>query len=225
MRLFIGRTGDLRIEVANQSGKPMRHVAIVAHLPEGVEFVAANEQGNYQPNARAVNWLLDSLPAGQTHPVFLRVQPSAPGQLACAIAARADGVQESKAMAALAVEGVADLIVNLQGEQALEVGKDTVYVVRLGNPGSGPNSNVQVEVTFSPGLVPVKALAPTTYRIDGQTVIFDPLPLLAPNGGQAMFQIRASGQGAGECRVRASVTSAQVGAPIVREMGTRVYRD
>jgi len=58
-RLFLGRNSDLSLEVTNHTGKPIRHVAVVSYLPENVDFVAASDRGNYQPNGRTVNWLVD----------------------------------------------------------------------------------------------------------------------------------------------------------------------
>jgi uncharacterized repeat protein (TIGR01451 family) len=223
-RVFVGRTHDLRLEVTNNTAKPMRHVSVVSYLPEGVDFVAAGDHGNYQPNTRTVNWLVDTLVPGQTHSVLVRVQGRTAGQLPHQVLARADGVPDTRSSALLAVEGIADLAVSLQAEPALEVGKEAVYEVRVGNPGSGANTNVRVEMSLTPGLLPRNAQGPSPFRIEGQTVIFDSLPLLVPQG-QAVYQVRVAGESPGDRRVRVSVTTDQVRAPATRESGTRVYRD
>ncbi len=157
VRMFVGRMADLRIEVTNNSARPMRNVCIASFLPEGLEFVAASDYGNHQPNNRTVNWRLDPLAPGQTQAVFVRVQPAAQGVLQHGVIARADGVPECRSAAALTVEGIADLAISLQGDTALEVGKETTYEIRVGNPGSGPNTHVRVELAFTPGLVPRSA--------------------------------------------------------------------
>src|SRR5262249_52418229 len=65
-RLFVGRDGDLRIEVTNDTHKPVRNVAVADRLPDGLDFVAASERGLYQANSRTVYWLIDQVPPGQT---------------------------------------------------------------------------------------------------------------------------------------------------------------
>jgi hypothetical protein len=223
-RLFLGRTADLRIEVTNHSAKPMRHVSVVSHLPEGVEFVAASDRGLYQPSGKTVNWLLDPLGPGQTQALLLRVQARSTGQFSHMVVARAQGLGESKSSALLGVEGIADLAVDLQGENALELGRETIYEVRVANPGSGPNTNVRVEMAFAPGLLPRSAQGPSSFRVDGQNVVFEGLPLLAAQG-QTVYRVLAVGQSPGDQRIRVGVTSDQVRTPATRETGTRVYRD
>jgi uncharacterized repeat protein (TIGR01451 family) len=223
-RVFAGRTTDLRIEVGNFTNKPMRHVAIVSHLPEEVEFIAASDSGLYQPAGGTVQWLLDALAPGQTQLVVLRVQGKKVGQGPHHVVARADGVPESKSSGALTVEGTAELRVDLRGEAALEVGKECVYEVVLANPGSSPNTNVRVEMALAPGLVPRTAQGPIPFRIDGQSVIFEGLQMLVPQG-HAIYRVTAQGQSPGDRRVRVSVTSDQVRTPATQESGTRVYRD
>jgi hypothetical protein len=202
----------------------MRHVSIASYLPDGVDFIAAGDHGNYQPNSRTVNWLVDTLAPGQTHGVLLRIQGKTAGQLPHEVLARADGVPESRSSAILAVEGIADIAVSLQGEPALEVGKEAVYEVRVANPGSGANTNVRVELSLTPGLLPRNAQGPSPFRIDGQKVIFENLALLMPQG-QAIYRVVVVGESPGDRRVGVSVTTDQVRAPATRESGTRVYRD
>jgi hypothetical protein len=223
-RLIMGRTADLRIEVGNNTAQPMRHVSIISYLPEGVEFVEASDYGNFQPNSRTVNWLLDPLPPGQTQALVVRVQPAATGSLTHGVIARADGMPEARVAGTLAVEAIADLAINLLGDNAVELGRETVYEVRVANPGSAPNTNVRVEVAFMPGLTPLKVQGPTPFRMDGQVVLFEGLSPLVSQG-QAIYRVLAVGQAAGDLRVRASVISDQVRTPVSREVGTRVYRD
>jgi hypothetical protein len=223
-RVFIGRANDLRLEVTNNTAKPMRHVSVVSYLPEGVEFIAAGERGNYQPNSRTVNWLIDTLAPGQTHAVLLRIQGRTAGELTHQVLARADGVSDTRSSGVLAVEGIADIAVNLKGENALEVGKEAVYEVRVANPGSSGDTNVRVEMRLTPGLLPRNAEGPSPFQIKGQTVVFEKLPLLVPQG-QAIYRIWVTGEAPGDQRVRVSVTTDQVRAAATRETGTRVYRD
>jgi uncharacterized repeat protein (TIGR01451 family) len=223
-RVYIGRTTDLRIEVTNYSTEPMRQVNVVSYLPEGVDFIAASDYGNYQPTGRTVNWLLDPLGPGQTQAVVLRVTATAPGQQMHTVVARAVGAAEVKSTGTLVAEGTADLLVEPRIDNAVEVGRATVYELRVANPGSAPTTNVRVTLEFTPGLMPSKAEGPTAYRIDGQRVIFEGLSPIASQG-QTLYRVLVVGQTLGDGRVRASVSSDQLAAPVMREAATRVYRD
>jgi hypothetical protein len=223
-RLLAGRTTDLRIDVANHSAKPLRHVSLVGYLPEGIDFVAASDHGLFQPSGRSVSWLLDPLGPGQAQSLVLRVQARGAGQGSFPITAKADGVAEVKAASSLSVEGTVDLAVDLVADNAVEVGREAIYEVRIANPGSGPNTNVRVELTFAPGLTPRAGQGPTGCRVGGQSVVFEPLSSLAAQG-QTVYRVAATGQVAGDPHVRVSVISDQVRTPATRERGVHVYRD
>lgn len=223
-RLFAGRMADLRIEITNYTAQPMRQINVVSYLPDGIDLIAASDSGNYQPSGRTVNWLIDTLAPGQTQALLLRVNATTPGQLTHTVLARAVGVPEIKSTSSLSVEGVADLLVDLHADNALELGNETVYEVRVTNPGSGPCTTVRVALEFTPGLVPRNAQGPTAFHIEGQRVIFDALSPLASQG-QTLYRVLVVGQSVGDARARASVVSDQVTTPVMREAATRVYRD
>ncbi len=224
-KMLLGRNGDLRIDLTNHSGKPLRNVTITDRLPEGVEFIAASERGLYQANSRTVHWLIDQLPVGKSHTFFVRVNGHKAGQHNNVVAAKADGVTELQAPGVILMEGVADLTMRVVSrDNHLELGRETVYEVQVQNPGSLTASQVRLQVQFTPGLTPRSAEASARHTIDRQNVLFEPLDTLGPQG-QAIFRVTALSQSVGDQRVRFTVVSDQVRTPIQREISTIVYRD
>jgi uncharacterized repeat protein (TIGR01451 family) len=221
-RLFLGRDGDLRVELANNTGRPLRNVAVADRLPEGLEFVAASERGLYQANSRTVYWLIDQLPAGKTQTLMVRVNGSKSGSLNNVVFAKADGIPEMQSASAVALEGSADLTLRvIDRDYLVEIGKENVYEIQVLNPGHAPAGNVQVQVEFPAGLTPKAVQGDTRYSIDRQRVVFEPIPSLGAQG-QIVFRVSATAQAMGDQRVRFTVVSDQVRVPIQREISTRV---
>ncbi|HZZ78263.1 MAG TPA: hypothetical protein VFE62_07075 [Gemmataceae bacterium] len=222
-RMYLGRDSDLQFQVANGTGKPLRHVEIACRLPEGIDYVGATDSGGYQSNHRTVYWLVDTLPAGHTHTVSVRVHGDKPGQYPCPVFARADGVPETHTNGSIAIEGKANLSLNLVGrDNPLEVNKDTAYEVLVVNGGGAPAHKVRLQVQFPAGIIPGEVQGNTRYTVNGQTVIFEPIPQLAPNG-QVIVRISARAQTIGDQRVQVSVVSDEMPTPIQREVSTKVY--
>jgi uncharacterized repeat protein (TIGR01451 family) len=218
----VGTEGELRFEVANQTGRALRQVGVVFALPDGVDFVVASDQGLYQANSRSVFWLLDQLVPGQTKAVALKVQGRKAGQLTGEVVARAEGVPEAKAATVVALDGAAELSVRIiDQENPLPLNKTTVYEIRVANTGSVPANSVVVRAVFPEGLQPQNAQGPTRFVVGSQEVSFEPLPFL-PAQGEQVYRISASGQKPGEQRLRVQVSSDQVRPGVTREHVTQV---
>jgi uncharacterized repeat protein (TIGR01451 family) len=224
-RLFVGRDGDLRIDVTNDTHKPLRNVAVADRLPDGLDFVAASERGLYQGNSRTVYWLIDQMPPGQTRTLVVRVNGVKAGQHQNVVFAKADGIAEMQSASVVALEGISDLTLRVvDRDNPLELGKDTVYEILVRNPGNAPASNVQLQAQFPRGLMPKNAEGNTKFSMDRHTVLFEPIPSLGP-GGQAIYRVSALAQSIGDQRVRFALASEQVRLPIQREISTIVYSD
>jgi uncharacterized membrane protein len=224
-RIFVGRDGDLRIDVTNSTGRALRNVAVSNALPEGLDYMMASERGLYQANSRTVHWLIDSLPAGATRTLQLRVYGAKPGAYQNPVVAKADGGAQANCMGTINVEGVAELTLRVTDQdRVLEAGRETSYEINLQNPGHAAVSNVRIQVQFPPGMVPKNGQANTLPGPDGQTVVFEPIASLPPQEKKT-FRVSAIAQASGDQRVRFSVVSDQTPTPILREVSTLVYRD
>jgi uncharacterized repeat protein (TIGR01451 family) len=224
-QLVLGRDGDLRIELTNHSGRPLKNVVVADRLPDGVDFVAASERGLFQANSRTVHWLIGQLPAGKTQTLYVRVHGMKTGEHANVVHAKADGLAQLESQGVIRLDGMAELSLRVANpDMVIELGRETVYEIQLQNPGSMSASNVQVQVQFGPGLTPRRADPNSRCTIDRHLVTFEPIPTLGPQG-QAILRVTALAQGLGDQRVHVAVVSDQVRTPIQREISTRVVHD
>jgi len=223
-RLALGRDGDLRIDIANHTGKPMRNVTVANLLPEGLTFMGASDRGLFSSNSRTVHWLIDNLPIGAAKTLVVRVNGAKAGQHQSLVSARADGVPEVRSAGSIVLEGAANLTLRvIDRDNPLELGRETVYEIQVQNPGNAPASNVQVQVQFPAGLIPKNAQGNTKFSIDRQTVTFEPIATLAAQG-QVIYRVSAQAKTVGnDQRVRFALISDEVRTPIQREIGVMVY--
>lgn len=222
-RLFPGRDGELRIEVTNHTGKTLRNVQVADRLPDGVDFVDASHRGLYQANNRVVYWLIDQLPADKAQTLVVRVHGNKAGEHQNVAFVKADGIPELQSKGLVVLEGVADLSLRVvERDNPLELGKQTVYEVVVQNAGHASATQVKLQVDFPPGMTPTKAEGEPRFNLERQSVIFEPIGSLGPQG-QATFRVTALAQAVGDQRVRFSVVSEQVRVPLQREISVKVY--
>jgi hypothetical protein len=223
--VVLHRDGDISLEVTNHEPTELHNVTVTNQLPQGVEFIAASDRGIYRPESRTVYWLLERLPAGQTKNLAVKVQGSKSGQYVNETIVRAKHLGEQHSTSQLQVEGLTDLVVKIaKRDDALEVGRDTVYEIRLVNQGTTPATNVRLHLSLTEGLTPQLAQGPTAGKAQGQTVVFGAVPSLAA-GGQAVFHLQAHGESVGDRRLRAHVSSDQLRQPLNKEDRIVVYQE
>jgi uncharacterized repeat protein (TIGR01451 family) len=224
-RLFPGRHGDVRIELANHTGKPLKNIMVSNRLADGLDFVDASDRGLYQSNSRTVHWVVDQLPAGKTQTLFVRLRGNKAGQYPNLVLAKADGMASQQSNGMIVLEALSDLALRVVAkDNQLEMGRETVYEVHVQNPGNTPASNVKLQVQFPPGLTPKDAQGETRHAIERHAVHFEPVASLSADG-KLVYRVSAIAHAAGDQRVRFAVVSDQVRAPVEREISTMVYRD
>jgi uncharacterized repeat protein (TIGR01451 family) len=223
--LVLDRANELRLEVGNYQSTPARNVVVTQTLPAGIDFLSASDRGTYRPETRTINWVLDTLEAGQAKALVVRIQPKVPGQRECQAVARTQAGDEARTNATLTIGGLPALGLQISDrDDPLEVGKETVYEIRVANQGTAPDSDIHLEVTLPHGLAFRNAAGPTAYRAQGQRIVFGPLPRLDPKR-EAVYQVVVQAQSPGTLRVRAQVSSALSRTPVAREERTMVYQD
>jgi uncharacterized repeat protein (TIGR01451 family) len=225
-RIQMDRPGELTIEVANFHTRIVKNLSVTATLPEGVEFLGANEGGKYLPGMRKVQWLVDNLVPDQSQTLSVSVKGKIPGQYVHAVAAQAPEALKAQVQGKVVVEGgLAQLTMKIKSrDNVLEVGRETVFEIRVGNQGSSADSAVQILAAVPEGMMPKSADGPTGYRIQGQQVLFEPLARLDPNS-QVVFHVSVAAQSPGDRRLRVQLTSSSMHEPVTREERTLVYKD
>jgi len=224
-RLFLGRVADFHIEIANPGSAPATNVQVIDTLPPEFEFVEASDGGRFDPATRGVIWNFGSLPAGQKQNVSVKGLAKAAGDPMNQAMARADGGLEAKASISVHLEGVPALLLEVVDlEDPIEVGAETTYEIRVVNQGTSPTTNLQIIATVPDGMTTRDATGPAAHRLQGQQVIFEKLPSLAPKA-DALYRVKVVGVKPGDMRFKVQMTSDQLRSPVYEEESTRVYKD
>jgi len=224
---YLERQATYEVAVSNPGTAPARDVRIVAELPSGLKFVSANNNGHYDPQTRTVQWALAELPIGETAPVQLTTLPVEIGRHAVQLSSTAEKALTVKEEEQILVDGIAAIrfeVVDVQ--DPIEGGGETVYEVRVLNQGSKETTQMCLAAELAPGLAGVAAEGPDSLgsRVQGNYLIFDPLPKLSPKV-DVTYRIRVKGRAPGDQRIRVQLTAAELQSPVTKEESTRVFSD
>ncbi|MFW6124593.1 MAG: CARDB domain-containing protein, partial [Pirellulales bacterium] len=225
-RRFLERQAVYELAVSNPGTAPAHQVQLVAHLPEGLKYVSANNAGHYDESTRAVSWRLKELPVRESGTVELVTMPVQPGQYELHVEGAARGEVETSRRHPVQIEGVAAIMYEVRDvTDPIEVGGETLYEIRVLNQGSKASSNVRLAVDIPPEMEMVAAEGPTRHAVSGQQVVFDGLARLAPKA-DTTYRVRVRGVQPGDLRVRVQLlTNEMRGVPVTKEESTRVYSD
>ncbi len=224
-RRFLERPATYRVSVDNPGTATAKEVQLITHLPRGMQFVSANNMGEYDSASHSVHWSLAELPASERGTVELVALPIESGEQTLQVATKARQGLEDRTDKRVLVEGLSALmfeVVDLEG--LIEIGGETTYEIRVSNQGSKAATNVQVVAIMPAGIRPMSGQGETRHQIQGERVVFAPLPQLAPKS-ETTLRIQAQGIRPGDQRVRVQITSDDLQQPITKEVSTRVYAD
>ena len=198
---------------------------MVARLPRGLQFVSTDSGGEYDRANHAVVWRLAKLDPQRTGTVELTTVPVAVGQHDIDFSVAADLNQRQQTKQTLAVQQLSELFFDIDDTaDAIEVGTDTTYRVRVVNQGQIPARNVQIQVQFAPAIKPTSVEGGVRNRIQSQTVVLDPIPSMQP-GQEVSFVVTANALQPGEHRTVVSVRSDDRDIAVSKEESTHVYSD
>jgi len=152
------------------------------------------------------------------------VKTRAPAEFVHVVTARAaDGIK-AQTEGRVVAGGAAQLSLSIAvKDHPLELGKETVFEIRLSNEGSSPDANVQMQALLPEGLAP-RSIEGMGSHLKGKLVIFDPIARLDP-GKQVVVRIGVLATMPGDRRIRVQAASAQLRTPVTREERTLVYSD
>lgn len=224
-RRFLEREAVYTLSVSNPGTAPARQVQLVCHLPPGLQFVNANNSGQYEATTRTVHWLLEELPVRETGKVELTTMPTEAGEHKLVLRGLAEkGVSAEKEQPVL-IEGVAAIRFDLTSlANPIVRGSETGYEIRVMNQGSKAASNVRVSLLLPPEMRAIAAEGPTRHQLEPNRVVFEGLSQLAPKA-DTTYRVRVQGLQSGDLRIRALLQTDEIQTPVTKEESTRVYSD
>lgn len=157
--------------------------------------------------------------------VELTSTPVQNGNQTVEFTATADLNQRESAETTVLVYQIAELHFEIDDTtDALEVGSETTYTVRVVNQGNKAANNVRLQVDFPAGIRPIQVDGKPMAATSGQSVKLAELPTLAPKQHRR-FTIRAKGVTPGDHRIIASLASDERNIAVKKEESTHVYSD
>ena len=224
-RRFLDRQATYTVSLTNPGTAAAREVELATYLPQGLQFVDADNQGEYDEATHSVRWLLEELPPKQRGSVTITALPVEPGQQILRVESTADrGVTAGKEEAIL-VEGASSIAFQVvDTADPVEVGGETEYEIIVSNDGSKGAGNVQLRITLAEGMKVLDADGPAKFTSNTRQVQFEGLRELPPKS-ETTFRVRAQCLAAGDHRCQVELLADDMKAPVTKEEGTRVYAD
>ncbi|MEQ8208861.1 MAG: hypothetical protein RH917_03445 [Lacipirellulaceae bacterium] len=224
-RKYLERPATFTVIVDNPGTASAKDVELVTQLPKGLQFVSANNMGEYDSATHSVYWSLAELPANERGSVELTALPVEAGAHTVKAATRSQQGLEDRAERQLQVEGLAALKFEVvDSVDPVEIGSETTYEIRVMNQGSKAAANVQIVATLPEGMRAIDARGETRHAIQGNRVVFTPLAQLTPKA-ESVYRIQVQGVRPGDQRVKVQITTDEIQQPITKEESTRVYAD
>jgi uncharacterized repeat protein (TIGR01451 family) len=214
----------------NPGTAPATNVEIVAYLPKGLEFMSADNKGQYDTRQHAVHWSLAELPASKSGFVQIEAFPIDVGEQIVRAEAKADLNLAADAEHTTVVQSVTELEFSVADLQdPIEVGSETTYEIRVLNNGGKRATGIQVAALLSAGIQALKGEGTTAVTIsppgpDGQLVEMAAIAELPPRG-EAIYRLKVKGVTEGYQLIRVQLQSSDAATPITKEEGTKVYLD
>jgi uncharacterized repeat protein (TIGR01451 family) len=224
-RRYLEREATYTVSVSNPGTAPARQVELIAQLPAGLKFVAANNAGHYEEATRTVHWTLEELPCKETGSVQLTTVPVEPGEQTLRLRGTAEKGLSIEKEHPVVVEGIASPSFEVvDTADPVEAGGETTYEIRVYNQGSKAATNVRVTATLPPEMRVVAVEPPTRQSADANRIAFDPLQRLAPKA-ETTYRLRVQGIKPGDHRIRVQLLADEIRDPVTKEESTRVYAD
>jgi uncharacterized repeat protein (TIGR01451 family) len=222
---YLERPATYTVSIDNPGTAAAKEVQLITQLPKGLQFVSANNMGEYDAATHSVHWSLPELPANERGVVELVALPVETGEHTLQVASRAEQGLEDRTEAKVNVEGLVALSFEVSAVAgAIEVGGDTAYDITVVNQGTKAAANMQVVAAMPPGLRATNGSGATRHVIEGDKLVFAPLAQLAPKA-EAKFRVQVQGLRPGDLRTKIMVTADEVREPITKEQSTHVYAD
>ncbi|MBD3676068.1 MAG: DUF11 domain-containing protein [Planctomycetaceae bacterium] len=220
---YKGREGVYTLVVENDGTAVSENVRVRHRLPNGFEFVKADNKGKYDAETRVIDWFFGAMKPGGKHEINVHLAAVNFGEFTHEVAAISDQGAQAIAELDTRVEGTAALsleIVDL--DDPVEVGADNAYEIRVKNGGSIAAGNVGVAFELPEGVDFVSAKGPSDHVFEKGIVFFRSVQSLKPNQ-EVAYQIQVKGSTAGNHRFRARLASDSIQEPLIFEELTKYY--
>jgi uncharacterized repeat protein (TIGR01451 family) len=190
-------------------------------LPPGVTATNASDGG--VPGASTVLWEIPNLAPHASQKIRATVVASAAGPLAfhsTASGTAGESAQTDCETEAFNVHGILVEVVDLV--DPVEVGGNVIYIIRITNQGTAPDTNLRLTCTVPDSQQFVSSAGTTAVSAAGLTLTMDPIPSLEGKA-VAAWRVVTKALTPDDSRFKVQVSGDQFEQPIHREESTHLY--
>lgn len=218
---FVGNIINYDITVKNVGDAPAQNLEISQVLSEGTSLASANEGGSAE--GTTVKWNLGTLQPGESKTVTSRAVAKQIMTARSVAYAKAKAADQIEGVMVTDVEGIAALLLELSDiNDPVPVGEVETYEIQATNQGSLAATGLTVTCTLEEGMEFVKSTGATKAKVEGNKVVFEPLPALSPQAS-AQWRVVVKARQSGDSRFTASIQSDQLDRPVVENEATHFY--
>jgi hypothetical protein len=223
---YLDRHATYTFKVTNSGDVNAANVTLTDLVPTGQKIQKVENGGRTDTANRLVSWFLGEIAPGQSREVSLEVVCSTTGEFAHKVSAQAARGLKGQGQVTTKVEGLSAIALELIDiEDPVEVNGETTYEIKVMNTGTKTETDVKIVCTIPADFEQFKsASGPTGYKVEGNEIVFEPLPKLAPRA-DAIYRISVKCTTAGIAHFKARMTSAILTEPVTKEEATRIYQD
>ena len=222
---YLDRKALYTIKVTNPGDAAATNVTVADVVPAGFKVLAASNGGRYDAGARTASWFVGEIDPGQEREVQLEVLAVNPGHHTQKAVATGTRNLKAEGEVSTNVEGLSALGVEMTcTENPVEVNGETAYDIHINNTGSKTETDIKLLAEVPPQMQFKSCTGPAAYKVDGNKIVFDTMPALAPRA-EATFRITLKAIEPATVRFKIQVTSTNLVEPVIQMEATRIYSD
>lgn len=221
-RVYLGRNAQFSNSVTNEGKRPVNNVKLSEVVPEGFDFVSATHGGQFSNASRTVTWNVGTLAPDANATVSVTLVAKGIGRFDSSVTATGPGGSVATVRPNVSIEGYPALALERLGEERLvAVGETITTKIQLQNRGSGAANQVTLVVDLPTELKLVSANGPSSHRVEGQRLIFDPVDQVAPRGS-AGYELVLEAQSPGDSRLEMQLSAEHLRRPVRHDEALQV---
>jgi len=224
-RVYLGRNAVFTNNVTNEGQRPVSQIQVTEVVPDGFEFVEASHGGSYASDNRTVSWTIPNLAPGAASTVSVTLAAKNLGRFDAVVSATGPSGSHATVKPQVAIEGFPSLsIERLNDERLVGVGEKVTTKIQLQNRGSATAKRVGLQIDLPTEMKLVSAAGPSTYKIEGQRLIFEPVSTIDASGSAA-YELVLEAKAAGDSRLEMQISADHLKRPVRHDEPIQVVTD
>ena len=226
----MGRSATYQNIVTNETNFEASNAMVVEQIPEGMRFLSASHDGEYNPDSRQVRWAIDRLLPGKQAVLEIELKAETAGQMETIVEVTENAGFRSRAAenTVVTVEDLHNVTADIsRQDEPVAVGERFGFTITIENRGTAVARNVQMSVQVPPEM---KALAAGTRDVPGalfagNLVKYDTVLTIQPDT-KMTFQLTLQGQqGVRNALVQAYLKYDEMQDPLIVSESVTVLND